>query len=456
MRKHLKKIIAICFLILASACLLSTNRQVVFADIVEEDLYQGYIISSTHMPDEYLYSELLKVAKKEAKNLGLEYTSDSISSETFVVFNLTELEINNRNITSLKGLERLEGLENLERLILPNNAIDSIEIENTEGKNINVLKSMENLVELDLSNNKLKKIDINDCSNLTKVNLSGNNLTEAVADEILSDNLELNLNNNKFTDMANIKLPLTTTNINLSVFSNDLADIDSEYWEMSNLKISAGLQGFKDKEIEYSFSKDKNLKVFNIGNERLSINIYKDGENEPYKNIKSSDITNGVLNVNLPIGAYKFVYALDGVDINPKTNKEYAYLMSNNFTILPSQGTHKFEHKGKIYEADEMGKVTGRVKVIMSCEEGGVIFYSINGSEWVEGNEAICDGGGNFSVLYKVVKDGFESETTSIFIRTSLNTVLSDGIMLAIAFFLMLVLFLVIVPFVSKKFFRKK
>ena len=98
--------------------------------------------------------------------------------------------------------------------------------------------------------------------------------------------------------------------------------------------------------------------------------------------------------------------------------------------------------------------MTGEVKVLLSCEEGAEIYYKVGGSDWTKGNEIMCDKGGNYSITAKVVKDGYESEETNVLIMTSLNTVVPDILMLILVLLFTLTLFIVVVPIVSKKWFK--
>ena len=67
----------------------------------------------------------------------------------------------------------------------------------------------------------------------------------------------------------------------------------------------------------------------------------------------------------------------------------------------------------------------------------------------------MCDKGGNYTVYTKVVVDGVESEVKSFLIRTSQNVIIPDIVMLVLLLLFMFGLFFVLVPFISKKFFKK-
>ena len=91
----------------------------------------------------------------------------------------------------------------------------------------------------------------------------------------------------------------------------------------------------------------------------------------------------------------------------------------------------------------------------MSCEEGGKIYYCSNGSDWIEGSSLTVSGGGTRYIMVKVEKDGYVSEIQTIKVETSLNKFIPDFLMFALIFAFALILFVVVIPVVSKKFFKK-
>ena len=126
---------------------------------------------------------------------------------------------------------------------------------------------------------------------------------------------------------------------------------------------------------------------------------------------------------------------------------------------MPNSPTYTFEHNGKTYET--IRKVTGAVTInLFKDSENDVIYYKFNGGDWQQGDKVVCDKGGNYNIIVKSVCtiDGkeYESEYVDIFIKTSLNTVIPDILMLVIVLAITLTLFFVVIPIVSKKFFNKK
>jgi hypothetical protein len=151
--------------------------------------------------------------------------------------------------------------------------------------------------------------------------------------------------------------------------------------------------------------------------------------------------------------------AYDDEDLNDRNSYIKKVYKGYDFIILPNSPTYNFEHNGKIYES--IKKVTGAVTINLTKDsEDDVIYYKLNGGDWQKGDKVVCDQGGNYNVIVKSVCtiDGkeYESAPVDIFIKTSLNTVVPDGLMLVIVLAITLTLFFVVVPIVSKKFFNKK
>jgi len=456
-KNFIKRLLLLSFLILSCLTIFAVQdvamvraEDIVEPPVVEEEdsniEYGGFQVGTNLITDEYLYTALLRLAK----NLD-GYTGSTLYSEMFL--DVEEIVIEKKNVSSLSGLEYLE-LPNLKRLKLKKNAIASIDSE--------IFEAMPNLQELDLSDNKIETIDLTECTNLTSLNLKNNKISEIDLENVSSESLEIDLSNNNFSEMAKIVLPISTCdNINLNILSNNIIDITDEYFDVEGLTIKAGIQGLKSsvnsetkEEQIINLTTKYELKVYKIGFPNYAINIYKaDGDKSLVKTIADSEIDGDYIKLELGVGNYKYVYVVDGVEINPKLNTEYSNLGTYQFVIRPAAANYLFEYNGKTYE--EIGKITGKVKVLLSCEDGGTIFYSLNGNDWVQGNEVMCDKGGAYNISVKVEKDGLESSVRTIHFQTSLNTIIPDGLMLVLVLLLAVTIFVVIVPLVSKKFFNK-
>lgn len=442
----------------------SKNDNIVYADTIDEEITEtpeettpeqdevderfekGYAISlSTEMSDSNLYSELLKIVKNYSKNTyGLAYSGDTLYSE--MLEEITEITIQNKNISSLAGLEHLR-LTNLASLTITGNNITSI--------SNNLWTYTPNLNTLNLANNKISSCDISSLKNLTNLNLSSNQLTSVDLTNIISTIIKINLANNYFTNMSDIKLPTRSTSIQLNIISNDISDISEDYFNLSKLSMNIGVQGLKGTVDEYTITTNTEVKFYKMNISNSAIKVYKVEELEDIciATISDSDIEENFKTLNFGVGNYYYVYTIDDVEIYNKLDINYAYFTSEKFAVIPAPATYLFEYKGEEYET--LNKVTGKVKVKLFAEENATIMYKVNSEDWQTGSEVMCDQGGNYLIKIKVVIDGIESEEISILVKTSLNTFISDGLMLVLVLLFAIALFVVVVPIVSKKYFKK-
>ena len=169
--------------------------------------------------------------------------------------------------------------------------------------------------------------------------------------------------------------------------------------------------------------------------------------------IKDADITGNFVTKQYGIGKYYYIYTINEEEAYNKLDHDRAYFTSEKFNIIPSNPTYMFEYRGEQY--DNINKVTGTVKVLLSTEDNATLYYSVNGSGWVEGSEVVCGDGGNYTIRMKSVVDGIESNEVTILVKTSLNAIIPDALMLVLILMFAIVLFVIVVPLVSKKFFRK-
>ena len=404
----------------------------------------GAQITSNTITDDKLYSGLLD----KLEELG--YKGSTIYANSFVDF--TELNLSTLGISSIEGLGSIN-FKNLKTLNLSGNIIENIDNE--------MLSTMPNLENLDLSGNKLKTIDLSQMQTLVDINLMANKLTELNIGNLRVDTLNVNISGNNFTQMSDITMPTRIIKMHLNVIGNNITQIEDDYFNWDKLTLYAGIQGFKSDEI-VKIAKSNPFKVYKTNIANCEIKIFKKNglNNDLVETFKDGDIEGDYKEYSLAIGEYTYEYWKDGAVIykpnDEKFNIPNSIYKGYSFMVIPNAPTYLLEYKGKTYES--LQKVTGTVKVNLSSEEG-VIMYSVNGGEWTEGKEIKCDGGGNYSVKAKVVytdgDDIFESELTEVFVKTSLNSMISDGLMLALVLLLTLTLFLVVVPIVSKKYFKK-
>lgn len=418
----------------------------------EVDFGNGIEISSSVIGDENLYSALLKVYKDSLKDTEYTYSGSVIYSNMFVNFESLNLDrdVTRKNITSLSGLEKLD-LDNLKSLSANMNEI--VEFDSKIFDTIDTDK----FTSLSLAGNQLSSIDLSAFDRLTYVNLSSNQLRKldlsAVEGKTVGTEITINVANNLFTSIENIKFPTKRIgHINLNVINNNVTNLTEDFFT-DFFTIWAGIQGFVSDETK-SVDTGKNLMIYKMGIEGLAVEIYEDGETEPIHTITDADITENYLRLNLPVGEYEYLYTIDGNNAHDRSDKDRKFLDGYDFKVIPRKATYTFIYKGKEY--DNLGKVTGKVTVnLKTNEDGAKIFYQVNSGEWIEGSTIECANGGNYTIKVKTVVNGMESEIENVWVRTSLNLYISDWVMLVLVILLALVLFLVVIPIISKKYFKK-
>jgi len=418
---------------------------------VEEQIYDdlmkgGYAIEvRTDLTDTHLYSALLQIIKDYIKDTyNYSYTNSTLYSTMFKTF--TTLNIGEMDIESLTGMEKFK-FNSLQSLSITGNSLTTI--------NKNLFENMPNLTTLNLACNDISSIDLSLATKLNNINLSSNNLTTFDCSFLTSQDIIINLANNNFSTITNISFPTRVNSIKLNLISNNITDITDEYFDFSKLTMNLGIQGLKSEEVT-KLNTSQIIKYYKTNIENLQLKIYKISTLEDIlvKTLLDSQVQGNYLEISeLGIGDYYIEYQIADIPLYEKDNSEKDYFRTYKFSILPAPCVFKYEYKGKIYDTFE-NKVTGKVKVLLSCEEGAKILYSVNNGDWTEGNEVMCDQGGNYTISAKVVKDGTESEVKTVLIRTSLNTLIPDGLMLVLVLLFTLTLFFVVVPLVSKKWFR--
>lgn len=417
-----------------------------------EELFKGFPISTTSITDECLYSSLLNLYKDTYRGTDRAYSGSVIYSDMFKDF--TSINVDNEDIDTLNGLEKLE-LDNLESFSANLNNISNFD------SDFFVKAEMDKLTSLSLSGNRLNSIDLTGFDSLTYIDLSANELGKLdlsmIEGKTMGSEVEINVAGNKFSAMKNITLPdKRIGHITLNIIDNNITEIPDEFFT-NRYTMKIGVQGFKpeDKEVVKSDTLS-NFKIYKMGIENLALEVYKiDGEEDVLvQKITDEDIADSFLKLNLPVGEYEYIYTINGEPAFSRYDVSRVYLDSYKFGIIPQKALYNFTYKGKIYNT--LNKVTGKVTVNLSTqEEGAKIFYSVNGGDWVEGDTVLCDDGGNYSIKVKTVINGFESEEQSVWVRTSLNLYISDAVMLLLVVLLTLALFFVVLPIISKKYFKK-
>lgn len=418
-------------------------------DQIYKDLIEGgfELIPRTDIEDVKLYSALLQVAKNYIQTTyNYNYTETVIYSKMFRYVDTISIEY--MNISSLQGLEQID-FANLTSLSIVGNNITDVK----KG----FFENMPKLQTLNLPCNNIVSVDLTGANALKNLNLSSNNLNKIDLSMLKIQDLSINIANNNIQSIKHIILPTRINSINLNLISNNISDITDDYFDYSKLTMNLGIQGLKSDENIVQIDTSNKLKIYQINMENVAIKIFKVNELEDVlvDTINSNDITENYVEIELGVGKYYFEYQINDSPLYIKNDPEKDYFKNYYFQVIPKICVFKYEYKGKIYDTFEQ-KVTGKVKVMLECEEGGEIYYKVNNqSDWQKGNEILCDKGGNYNITAKVIIDGVESKEVTTVIRTSLNTVISDGLMLILILLFTLTLFLIIVPLVSKKWFRK-
>lgn len=418
---------------------------------INNEINVGYPVNSTSdIVDTRLYSALLKIVKEHIfEKYNYNYSDlDTLYSKTFASEELVfeSIEIRDWNISSLAGLENFY-FTTLKSLTIVNNNLGDLKDY--------LFKNMPALETLNFACNKISKIDFKYAPKLKSVNLSSNNLTAVDLTYFVGTDLDINLANNQFTSIKNISLPTRVDSIKLNIVANNISDLTDEYLSYNKLTLNTGVQGISGTDTK-SIDTSTALDFYKINLGGVYIKIFKSGVGDTLVDeIKDANITDKKLSKKFGVGEYYIeYYNADGTLSYKNNNDETAYFKTYKFKVIPTACTAKFEFKGKIYDSFP-NKVTGKVKVILSCEEGGEIYYKFGDNDWTHGNEIMCDKGGNYGITTKVVIDGIESEQKSFFVKTSLNPIIPDILMLVLILIFTLALFLIIVPLVSKKWFRK-
>jgi len=426
---------------------------------VEGPVFEGFVITESVMPDEYLYLALLDEYSDYYFEInGVEYEGNQIYSDMFV--DVENINLDKCNISSLQGLEKLE-LDNLKSFSANSNALTSF-----SSSSLQIVDHWQ-FTNLSLADNQLTSVNLSNLKGLTNINLSSNKLSaidfSCIEGRSGGSEVTINVANNIISNFDNLKLPETRIlHTNLNIINNNILDIPEKYFG-EGYTTDAGIQGFIGEDV-VNTDTARNLTIYKVSNPALNnlfVSIIKI-DADVFETISTisltEDIEGNFLKLDLSVGQYKFKYLQGTRTENEEAyTKDYSnkyFLKEVKFGVVPQKVGYKFIHKNKEYS--ELGKVTGKVTVeLQSYDVNSKVYYQINNGEWIEGTTIQCDGGGNYSIKVKSVVDGVESDVQSIWVRTSLNLYIPDALMLAFVLLLALVLFLVVLPIVSKKYFKK-
>lgn len=421
---------------------------------LEEKVYTdfkegGYELNnSSDIQDKNLYSALMQIARQTIKQKYESYnTQNETTLWTTMLKSVESITIKDMDIESLSGIEKMR-FDNLKSLNIINNKITSLPN--------NFFDRMGNLENLNLACNKITKVTFPSNSKISSINLSSNSLTSVNFSQLNNANLNINVANNLISSIKNIGLPTRYDSIKLNIINNNINDLTEEYFNDPKVTLFIGLQGIVSSNENVTINTSTKLSFYKTNLNNVYLKIYKVGtlSDELYKTISDADVENNSLALNFGVGEYYVEYLDESGNLYINGDSDKSLFKSYKFRVIPTECTIKYEFKGKIYDTFD-NKVTGKVKVLLSCEDGGKIYYKVGNSDWIEGNEINCDKGGSYSIITKVVIDGVESKEKSTLVKTSLNVIIPDIVMLILILLFTLAIFVVIVPLVSRKWFRK-
>lgn len=421
---------------------------------IEEQIYVdlkkgGYELDNTSdITDKNLYSALLQIAKQYIKDTYYGYIYSDSTLWTTMLKNVENVTIENMDIEDLSGIEKIR-FDNLKSLTITGNKFATVPS--------TFFDRMGNLEQLNLSNNNISSIEFPSHMALNKINLSSNKLSKVNFSQLKNLNLDINVANNRFTSITDIGFSTRLNHLNLNIINNNITDITDEYLDNSKINLSVGLQGLVPVKDNTTITTSEKLRFYKFNNPDIYIKFYKVGIiSDTYTGVSCMDssITDGdYIEFGFEVGEYYAEYYDNIGQIYESGDSEKGIYKTYHFNVIPGDVVFKYEFKGKTYDTFDK-KVTGKVKVYLSCEDGGEIYYKLGNSEWTKGTEINCDKGGDYSIVAKVVKDGVESNEKTVLVRTSLNVIIPDIVMLILILLFTLTLFLLVVPYVSKKWFR--
>ena len=341
--------------------------------------------------------------------------------------NITELDLsfsalgvvsNKKKIASLDGLELLD-LRRVTVLKINNQYLSEITESNLSG--------MPNLERLEVSGNILTKVDVSHNPKL-KVFIADNNYLSDIDLSLMdpsgyadSDSL-ISLNNNLLDSIEDITLPYTnsTSKLTLRAENNNITDV---VMDGTTYKLQLGLQGLRNlnESSEHIVTSSQSIDFYGFDDDTLTAKVLKSDGTEVIS------FTNGTTSHDtLPVGEYKLVFYKGGVEFNDEVNVDY--YTNSEFTVLPPKPTYYFVIGDEKYET--IDKLTKPATLIIESVENSTTYYSVDGGDWVEGNEIKITSGGNYPIEIKSVVGDYESVTTSLRINASPNLYLSEGILI--------------------------
>ena len=431
------KYLIILILILFLVALFPAMQGFAYADtqVVESDMQDGN-----------LYSKLLKAG-------GGLLRSETFNKEKYSTITLQGVTTANTdsNIVDLSGLTLFK-FDYTTTLDLSNNNITEVTAD--------VLSVFPNLEELILTNNDIASIDLSGCYNLKKLIIDNNELTKIDLTDFNPTNGEIDLSCNYIDSINSITFPSQTINVStkIDLYNNNITDYTTP---VQGYTINLGLQGLqasggniekKQQVVYYKTNDTQNMKT-----------VISKGTEVKYTFV-SSEMTETRKELVFDNGTYSisYYYDNDGTEeivsakgFTVRTGDDYykdyfRYYKYKEFNVVPSKPTYVYVVDGVEYQ--DVDKITKVSTIKVSADDDAVVYYSLNGGAWVQGDEIPITIGGKYTIDIKATTlDGvYESEEVSIFISASASLKFPSILIVVLIIIVAVVLFGVGFPLLRK------
>lgn len=405
--------------------------------------------STSTIADDNLYDALLNIYKSN----NADYIGTSLYTEMFNNSTYTNINLTDKDISSISGLDKLK-LNYTTSIDLSFNNITSISYQD--------LASCTNLINLDVSNNNLSTFVINPMlieSTIKNLKLNNNNLTSIDLRTFKSGTINIDLANNYFTTFDNISFPSTTllTMFNLNIKNNNIQDFDNNLLVNDKYSILIGVQGVHNKQNEFlQLNENDKITIYKTADENLKIVIKDAISSNTIQTINNSEISAYTL-LNLTPGKYILEFYINDIiaylSSSPSINTEY---IPQYFEISPNAPTITFIYRGTEYSSVDF-KYLGSITIKCEEENDYQTYYSVDNKNWnLLNSSAEIKTTGTYNLYLKRVYGTYESQVITYVLTSNLNPYIPDVVMIIIIIGLLLVLAFVIAPILKKYVILKK
>lgn len=383
--------------------------------------------NDTGIADTSLYNALVAIYK----NIDTSFKENKLYKNMFA--SISELNLRNNNISSISGLKNLN-LDSLTSIDLSFNNLSSIDLNEFSqiGKNC---ESDNMLHTINLSCNKITTVSVYSLPSLQNLFLQ-ENLIKGI--DISTLNLStLNISNNKITDLNNVKLPISTTALDVFALNNQISSIPDSF-DASNINLVLGMQA-----IDKVFTLSDSIR-YNSLLDGVTLNIYQN--NELIQCISSSQ------NITLPCGIYTYTYCdSTGNNLYKATASAFVQYKPGTFKVIPTMPSVEIVANNKTCINEFPDKVLGDVTISITSDAGAINYYSLDGENWTQANTATISKTRTYSIYVKSTINGMDSATRVIQIRASVNNTIPDVLILIIVIVIIIALIFGLLPLIKKQ-----